>query len=130
MKVVLTTLNAKYIHKNLALRWLYVTSPIRESVVLKEFTIKDSHEKVLKQLIDEQADVYCFSCYIWNIKQSEVLIKDLKRHLDCKVLVGGPEVTFESEYLLDEGVDAISIGEGEQTVWEYIQSLMDSIRIG
>lgn len=126
MKVVLTTLNAKYIHKNLALRWLYVTSPIRESVVLEEFTIKDSHDKVLNKLVDEQADVYCFSCYIWNIKQTLALIKDLKLRLNgCKVLVGGPEVTFESEYLLHEGVDAISIGEGELTVWEYIQSLMD-----
>lgn len=54
MKVVLTTLNAKYIHKNLALRWLYVTSPIKEQVVLKEFIIKDAHEKVLDWLIAQR----------------------------------------------------------------------------
>lgn len=61
MKVVLTTLNAKYIHKNLALRWLYVTSPIKEQVVLKEFIIKDAHEKVLDWLIAQKADVYCLA---------------------------------------------------------------------
>lgn len=125
MKVVLTTLNAKYIHKNLALRWLYVTSPIKEQVVLKEFTIKDAHEKVLDWLIAQKADVYCFSCYIWNIKQTQLLIKDLKRQHPCTVLAGGPEVTFESEALLQEGIDAISIGEGELSVWEYIQSIID-----
>ncbi len=125
MKVVLTTLNAKYIHKNLALRWLYVASPMKEETALIEFTIKDQHEQILAALLDTQARIYCFSCYIWNIEPIRRLIKDLKlKRPDCKILVGGPEVSYESEYLLEEGVDALCIGEGEQRVWEYIQELI------
>lgn len=125
MKVILTTLNAKYIHKNLALRWLYVTSPIKDHVIVKEFTIKDEQERVLDWLVAQAADVYCFSCYIWNIKQTKALIKALKAKWPCKVIVGGPEVSFESSDLLKEGVDAISIGEGESSVWEYVQSIIE-----
>ena len=54
MKVLLTTLNAKYIHKNLALRWLYVSSPIKESTVIKEYTIKDDLLRVANEIISEK----------------------------------------------------------------------------
>ncbi len=123
MKVLLTTLNAKYIHKNLALRWLYVSSPIKESTVIKEYTIKDDLLRVANEIISEKYDVICFSCYIWNIEETKKIIKLIKENHNCKILVGGPEVSFESEYLLDEGVDAICIGEGEKANWEYIMSL-------
>ena len=128
MKVLLTTLNAKYIHKNLALRWLYVSSPIKENTIIKEYTIKDDLVRVANEIIDDQYDVICFSCYIWNIEETKKIIKMIKEIQDCKILVGGPEVSFESEYLLDEGVDAICIGEGEKANWEYIMSI-DSICI-
>ena len=123
MKVLLTTLNAKYIHKNLALRWLYVSSPIKENTVIKEYTIKDDLLRVANEIINEKYDVICFSCYIWNIEETKKIIRIIKESHDCKILVGGPEVSFESEYLLDEGVDAICIGEGEKANWEYIMSL-------
>ena len=123
MKVLLTTLNAKYIHKNLALRWLYVSSPIKENTVIKEYTIKDDLIRVANEIIQEKYDVICFSCYIWNIEETKTIIKYIKERIDCKILVGGPEVSFESEYLLDEGVDAICIGEGEKVNWEYIMNL-------
>ena len=123
MKVLLTTLNAKYIHKNLALRWLYVSSPIKESTVIKEYTIKDDLLRVANEIISEKYDVICFSCYIWNIEETKKIIRLIKENSSCKILVGGPEVSFESEYLLDEGVDAICIGEGEKANWEYIMSL-------
>lgn len=120
MKVLLTTLNAKYIHKNLALRWLYVASPIQQDCVLKEYTIKDDLNKVANDILLGNYDVICFSCYIWNIEPTRKLIQMIKEKHDCRILVGGPEVSFESEYLLDEGVDAICLGEGEKANWEYI----------
>lgn len=124
MKVILTTLNAKYIHKNLALRWLYVASPMKESTKILEYTIKDDVNRISDALCEENADVICFSCYIWNIEPTRKIISLIKeKQPSVKILVGGPEVSFESEALLHEGVDAISIGEGEQSVWEYITSL-------
>ncbi len=123
MKILLTTLNAKYIHKNLALRWLYVSSPMKESTTLKEYTINDDLSLIAKDILKDHYDVICFSCYIWNIEQTKEIISMIKKSSNCKILLGGPEVSYESEYLLDEGVDAICLGEGEKANWEYISSI-------
>lgn len=124
MKVLLTTLNAKYIHKNLALRWIYQARPKQIDATLKEFTIKDDLENVIQWIIQKNFDVVCFSVYIWNIEQTKQIIKRLKElQPHMSILVGGPEVSYESYDLLDQGVDAISIGEGEQSVWEYMMML-------
>lgn len=126
MKVLLTTLNAKYIHKNLALRWLYVASPIKESTVIKEYTIKDDENRIATDIIDGEYDAICFSCYIWNIEPIRRIIKRIKQAQPKSIiLLGGPEVSYDSEHLLDEGVDAICIGEGEKANWEYLMSLND-----
>ena len=118
MKILLTTLNAKYIHKNLALRWLYVASPMKESTTIKEYTIKDDVNRISDDILGQNYDVICFSCYIWNIEETKQVIKNIKEKSNPTILIGGPEVSFESEYLLDEGVDAICIGEGEKANWE------------
>lgn len=123
-KVLLTTCNAKYIHKNLALRWLYTTAPHKECVTIQEYTIKEHEEQIAKDILSRQPEVVCFSCYIWNIQLIRRVILLLKQQKsDLHILVGGPEVSYESFDLLDAGVDAISIGEGEQSVWEYISML-------
>lgn len=125
MKILLTTLNAKYIHKNLALRWIYQARPqTQQHVILKEYTIKDDIPSIKKDILQQEYDIICFSVYIWNIEYIKELIQALKQSQpSVKILVGGPEVSYESEDLLECGVDAISIGEGEQSVWEYIQML-------
>lgn len=124
MKVLLTTLNAKYIHKNLALRWIYQASPYQEDVDLVEFTIKDDLDKIQQRILAGGYDIVCFSVYIWNIEQTKQLIAKLKNErADLHILVGGPEVSYESYDLIEQGIDAISIGEGEQSVWEYITML-------
>lgn len=123
MKVLLTTLNAKYIHKNLALRWLYVASPIQETTYIKEYTIKEDLCHISEDILSMQMDAICFSCYIWNIQEILEIIRMIRQKSSVTILVGGPEVSFESEYLLDEGIDAICIGEGEQANWEYLMSL-------
>lgn len=126
-KVLLTTCNAKYIHKNLALRWLYTTCPHKESVTIREYTIKEREEQIVSDIVSMEPDVVCFSCYIWNIQQIRRIIRLLKQQIpELHILAGGPEVSYESYDLLDEGVDAISIGEGEQSVWEYIAMLEEA----
>lgn len=123
MKVLLTTLNAKYIHKNLALRWLYVSSYCKQDVYIKEYTIKEDIEKIVDELASDEAEVIAFSVYIWNIEPTMQIIKKLKEKTNKHIIIGGPEVTYDSYHLIDEGVDAISLGEGEIAFWQYIQML-------
>lgn len=123
MKVLLTTLNAKYIHKNLALRWLYVSSYCKQDVCIKEYTIKEDIEKIVDELANDEAEVVAFSVYIWNVEPTMQIIKRLKEKTNKHIMIGGPEVTYDSYHLIDEGVDAISLGEGEIAFWQYIQML-------
>lgn len=111
--ILLTTLNAKYIHLNLAIRLLYSLNKHDERLSFKEFTIKED-----KQLIAQycsQFEVVCFSCYIWNITQTlEVcdLIKSINPQ--TKILLGGPEVSYDWQEVLQLNcVDYIIVGEGE-----------------
>lgn len=123
MKVLLTTLNAKYIHKNLALRWLYVSRNQKENVVLKEYTIKEDIDFIVEDILCKEVDVVAFSTYIWNIENTMQIVKKLKAKSNIHIILGGPEVTFESYHLVDEGVDALSLGEGEIAFWNYISML-------
>lgn len=121
MKILLTTCNAKFIHKNLALRWLYTTCPNQDDIILKEFTIKDKVDYIVDNILAMNLNWVCFSCYIWNVEMMKEIVHKIKtQQPNIHILVGGPEVSFESTYLINEGIDAICIGEGEQVVWEYI----------
>lgn len=125
MKVLLTTLNAKYIHKNLALRWIYQARLDDCHVQLHEFTLKDDEDRIVSQLLETPYDLICFSVYIWNIDPIlSIVAKCRSRGLTCKILAGGPEVSYESSDLLDKGFDALSLGEGEESVWEYVDMLI------
>ena len=77
MRVLLTTLNAKYIHINLAIRLLYELNKEREGIAWKEFTIKEPQDEVADFCKD--FDIVAFSCYIWNITQTIEVIKKNKR---------------------------------------------------
>lgn len=121
MKVLLTTFNSSYIHKNLALRWLYVAAPKGVDVSIKEYTIKDDVNNVVKYIVENEYDVIGLSVYIWNVEKSLDLIvklKDLKP--DIKIVLGGPEVTYENDEYFDYPIDGIVLGEGERVFWDYL----------
>lgn len=113
MKVLLTTLNAKYIHLNLAIRLLYSLNKQREGLAWKEFTIKEKPDDIANACKDY--DVIAFSCYIWNITPTLAVARLLKQlNPDIKILLGGPEVSFEyDDFIAKEEVDYIIVGEGE-----------------
>ena len=103
MKVVLTTLNAKYIHKNLALRWLYVSRIPEAEVELMEFVIKDDLERISDQIAQRQPEVIGISVYIWNADLTRKWIAILKRKLPhVRILIGGPEVSYQCEDWLED----------------------------
>jgi anaerobic magnesium-protoporphyrin IX monomethyl ester cyclase len=120
-KVLLATLNAKYIHLNLAVRILYDLNKTVEGLDWKEFTIKQDKNEIVQAC--KGFDVICFSCYIWNITPTlEVaqLIKAAKP--TTKILLGGPEVSYEwSDVIAHDAVDYIITGEGEIPFASFLQ---------
>ncbi|HYG51089.1 MAG TPA: DUF4080 domain-containing protein [Flavobacteriales bacterium] len=113
MKVLITTLNAKYIHLNLAVRLLYGLNRHRGNVKFREYTIKEDKDEIAGQC--QNYDVIAFSCYIWNIAQTLEVCKKIKeRNATIKILLGGPEVSYEWEKVIAlDYVDYIITGEGE-----------------
>ena len=94
MRTLLTTLNAKYIHTNLAVRLLYQLNKHNKGLEWKEFTIKEDREEIADFCKD--FDVIAFSCYIWNITQTLETARLIKsKNPNVKILLGGPEVSYE-----------------------------------
>ncbi|MDE5412546.1 B12-binding domain-containing radical SAM protein [Alkalihalobacterium chitinilyticum] len=118
MKVVLTTLNAKYIHTCLALRCLKAYAEPEYPVEMVEFTIKDPVMNIVTDLYQRKPDVIGFSCYIWNIEETIKVVEMLKKIMpDIKIVLGGPEVSYDTAYWLERipHADFIVVGEGEET---------------
>lgn len=114
MRILLTTLNAKYIHTNLAIRLLYdLNHEQHEGLSWKEFTIKENRDEIAQYCADFQ--LVAFSCYIWNITQTlEVCAKIKALNSDCKILLGGPEVSYDWQDVISrDEIDFIITGEGE-----------------
>jgi anaerobic magnesium-protoporphyrin IX monomethyl ester cyclase len=125
MTVLLTTLNAKYIHTNLAIRLLYALNEDHPGLEWKEFTIKEDQDEVADCC--SRYDVVAFSCYIWNITQTLAVARKIKSlRPDTKILLGGPEVSYDwQEILALPEVDYIITGEGETPFRAFLQSYPD-----
>ncbi len=122
MRSLLTTLNAKYIHSNLAIRLLYELNQHHKGLEWKEFTIKEPGDDIA--VFCSQYDVVAFSCYIWNITPILAVAKKIKElKSDCKILLGGPEVSYEyDEIIALPIIDFIIVGEGETPFSEFLNS--------
>mgnify|MGYP001030711193 CR=1 FL=1 len=125
MKTILTTLNAKYIHTSLALRWIYVANKDSFDIDFIEYSLKEDIDFIVQELLNTQCDVLGFSVCIWNVDQTEIIIKRLKQIKPELILfVGGPEVTYEPEYFLNKWpIDYVISGEGEFVVGELLQAI-------
>ncbi len=122
LKLVLFSYNASHYHTNLAIRAL--RSAVRDletppEVSLLEFSLKDKRDAVLHALYSENAPVYGFSAYIWNITETLSVAESLKKlRPDCKIFFGGPEVSYKADEVLKNHpfIDSIIIGEGEEGI--------------
>ena len=122
MKILLAACNAKYIHSNLAVYNLKSCSgEYSFRVVVKEYTINQIRDDILKDIYLEQPDVVCFSCYIWNISFVRELVPDLKKILpQVEFWAGGPEVSYDAVEFLKKNPAffGVMVGEGEETFHE------------
>jgi radical SAM superfamily enzyme YgiQ (UPF0313 family) len=124
MKVLLTAINSKFIHSNLAVRYLNsFTKDLEYDCKIREFSINDREEHVLKEIIEEEADVVAISTYIWNVEMATRLANLIKMvNPEIEILYGGPEVSYDSRVFLKDHVgDYVIEGEGEKTYREFIQ---------
>ena len=119
MKLLLTAINAKYIHSNLAVYSLRASAgSIRDQVKLAEFTINHRTEEILRDIYRKKPDVLFFSCYIWNMVYVTELTAECKKVMPgVPIWLGGPEVSYDAEQYLREHpeVDGILCGEGEES---------------
>lgn len=119
MKILLGAVNAKYIHSNLAVYSLRAYAvPYREEITLREYTINQQEDQILRDIWQEQPDILFLSCYIWNISLVRGIIRDIHQLLpDMPIWVGGPEVSYDAPDFLRENpqVTGVLKGEGEET---------------
>lgn len=119
MRILLTAINAKYIHSNLAVYSLKAAAgKYGPMVEIAEFTINNQADYILKEIYQKKPDVLMFSCYIWNLTMIEEVMREY--HKLCPqvpIWLGGPEVSFEVEDFLKKHpeVSGVMMGEGEET---------------
>ena len=122
MKILLVACNAKYIHSNLAVYDLQAyASDYADHIVLKEYTINQQKDDIMRDIYLEHPDVVCVSCYIWNLSFVKELMADLIKILPgADFWVGGPEVSYDAEKFLAENSEfkGVMVGEGEETFKE------------
>ena len=126
MKILLTAINAKYIHSNLAVYSLQAYAEAQgHKIERAEYTINNQLDDILEKIYCQKPDVLIFSCYIWNIEYVRELAAEFhKLRPEVPIWVGGPEVSFETERFLKENpaITGIMMGEGERTLTELCTS--------
>lgn len=123
MKILLTAINAKYIHSNPAVYSLRacVDEAFRPCIEIAEYTINNRGEEILADIYRKKPNIVAFSCYIWNWSMISGLLTELPKVLPgVRIWLGGPEVSFNAEEVLEKysSVTGIMIGEGEETFRE------------
>ncbi len=133
MNILLVGINAKFIHSCLAVHSLshYAREQYRLEVKTAEYTINQLPDQVLGSIYRQKPDLLGFSVYIWNASYIYSLMDDLKKVLpDTKILLGGPEVSYDPEKVLEKGADYILSGEGEESFSQLCFALRDKTSLG
>lgn len=131
MKTLLATLNSKYIHTSLALRWLYVVNKEKFDICFKEYTIKESVKSIAEDIVSSGCNILGLGVYIWNVQQTQELCSELKkRNPSLIIILGGPEVSYEPEYFIQNWqIDYIVSGEGEFVLGDLLDSIQNEKEI-
>ena len=136
MRIILVAINAKYIHSNLAVYSLQAYAEKygnRKGYTLEvaEYTINQQPGYILAEIYKRNADLVCFSCYIWNISLVEQITQALSKVSSAAIWLGGPEVTYHSREILVKypWIKGIIKGEGEKTFLQIITATVQSTTV-
>lgn len=130
MNIICTTLNAKFIHTNLAIRYLKAYCEPEYIIDIPEYTIKDPTLSIVTDLLQKNPQLIGFSCYIWNIEETIKVIQMIKKiNPSIVIVMGGPEVSYDVEDRMKRvpEFDYIVTGEGEATFKQLLQHIDQSL---
>ena len=135
MKIIISCLNSTFVHASLS-PWC-LAAGVREyskethDVSVLESTINGDTESFAHKIIGEKPDVVAFSCYIWNITKTLEICHFIKENLNCKIVLGGPEVAYRTKDVLEryEFIDFVLSGEGEWTFPDFLDNLSGDLSL-
>jgi hypothetical protein len=115
LNIVLTTLNSRYTHTAVALRYLYANmQELQDETIIQEFTINENVQSIAEQILAQKPRIIGISVYIWNASEVHQLIEILKKISPQSVIVlGGPEASHLPHRVDFSKADYIIQGEGD-----------------
>jgi radical SAM superfamily enzyme YgiQ (UPF0313 family) len=127
MKIILSTLNSRYTHSSVGLRYLYANmQELQADTLLLEFSINDAIQSIAEKILDEEPDIIGLGVYIWNAEQSYELIEILKKvSPKTKIILGGPEVSYEPFRVDFLKADYIIQGEGDTSFYRLCKAIKE-----
>lgn len=129
--IILSTLNARYIHASLGLRYLYANlGELKNHCQIKEFTISNRAIDIAEQLLKEKPKIIGFGIYIWNVTETADVVAMLKQIApEVVIVLGGPEISFEiHEQQITSYTDYIVTGQGEKVFPQLCQQILSSMK--
>ncbi|MDP3301796.1 MAG: DUF4080 domain-containing protein, partial [Sulfuricurvum sp.] len=127
--ILLTTLNARYAHSALGLRYLYANMhELQNETKIVEFTINEQIQSIAEVILEHSPKIIGISVYIWNATETAQLIEILKKvSPDTIIVLGGPEASYMPHRVNFDNADYIVSGEGEIAFYELCRSVLDGV---
>jgi len=126
-KIILTTLNSRFTHTSIALRYLYANMrELQEDAVILEFSINDALQSIAEKLLAHKPEIIGIGVYIWNVSYVSELIHIIKKvSPQTKIILGGPEVSHEPFRVDLDDADFIIQGEGDIAFYELCVKILN-----
>ena len=128
MTILLSTLNARYTHASLGLRYLLANmGPLQEQTTIQEFVIGAKTTDLVERILAHAPRIVGFGVYIWNVEETTRLVAMLKRVApDVTIVLGGPEVSHETgEQEIVKLADYVVTGWGDVTFPKLCREILD-----
>ncbi|MEL3908325.1 MAG: radical SAM protein [Treponemataceae bacterium] len=132
MKLLLTTLNAKFIHTSLAIRYLHAVATEIVDCEIKEFTINHTVNTIVNSILLNEFDLIGFSTYIWNAEETFKVASTIKKaRPDVKIIFGGPEISYDVKEQMQKYpfIDFVISGEGEEVLKEFLYKIKNGVEV-
>lgn len=128
MKIILTTLNSRYTHSSLGLRYLYANlKELQENASILEFSINDALQSVAEKILMNSPDIVGIGVYIWNALEASELVQIIKKvSPQTTVILGGPEVSYAPLRVNFDNADFIIQGEGDTAFYDLCKNIINA----
>jgi radical SAM superfamily enzyme YgiQ (UPF0313 family) len=128
--IVLVTINARYTHCSIALRYLFANlKDLQSRAEILEYDISEDPKIIAEQIIRRSPRIVNFGAYIWNVDQTYQVIQIIKKVLPgVFIILGGPEVSYQPFRMDVSLADYIIQGEAEVEFYKLTSKLIQNKR--